>query len=126
LAYPTRTVGYQKKIGSFDSIPLKVDCPAHLPPGLFRLISSQMGHTGKLGRDHRTSSPLPPFTLLGVKFMSQCIAAVRRFLNREDGATMVEYGLMVALIAVVAVAAVGTLGTTVTGIFGTVNSGFTQ
>jgi pilus assembly protein Flp/PilA len=58
--------------------------------------------------------------------MSQCIAAVRRFLNREDGATMVEYGLMVALIAVVAVAAVGTLGTTVTGIFGTVNSGFTQ
>ena len=53
--------------------------------------------------------------------MSQFIAAARRFLTREEGATMVEYGLMVALIAVVAVAAVGTLGTSVTGVFTTLN-----
>ena len=53
--------------------------------------------------------------------MSNFIAAARRFLTREEGATMVEYGLMVALIAVVAVAAVGTLGTSVTGVFTTLN-----
>ncbi len=35
----------------------------------------------------------------------------------EDGATMVEYGLMVALIAVVCVATVATLGTTLDGKF---------
>ena len=53
--------------------------------------------------------------------MSNFIAAARRFLTREEGATMVEYGLMVALIAVVAVAAVGTLGTKVSGVFTTLN-----
>jgi pilus assembly protein Flp/PilA len=37
--------------------------------------------------------------------------------SREEGATMVEYGLMVALIAVVALGAVSILGTNVTGIF---------
>jgi pilus assembly protein Flp/PilA len=42
--------------------------------------------------------------------MSKFIAALRNVTVREEGATMVEYGLMVALIAVVAVAAVGTLG----------------
>jgi pilus assembly protein Flp/PilA len=49
--------------------------------------------------------------------MSKFISAVRRLLVREDGATMVEYGLMVALIAVVAVAAVGTLGGRVSSTF---------
>ncbi len=49
--------------------------------------------------------------------MSKFIAAVRRLLVREEGATMVEYGLMVALIAVVAVAAVGTLGGRVSSTF---------
>jgi pilus assembly protein Flp/PilA len=38
-------------------------------------------------------------------------------LVREDGATMVEYGLMVALIAVVAVSAVGVLGGNVSQTF---------
>jgi len=54
--------------------------------------------------------------------MSQFIAAASRFLTREEGATMVEYGLMVALIAVVAVAAVGTLGTSVSGVFTGINN----
>ncbi|MEY2725849.1 MAG: Flp/Fap pilin component [Planctomycetota bacterium] len=49
--------------------------------------------------------------------MSKFIASVRRLLVREEGATMVEYGLMVALIAVVAVAAVGTLGGRVSDTF---------
>ena len=57
--------------------------------------------------------------------MSQFIAATRRFLNREEGATMVEYGLMVALIAVVAVAAVGTLGGSVRDVFTNTSASFT-
>ncbi|MCH8899821.1 MAG: Flp family type IVb pilin, partial [Acidobacteria bacterium] len=35
---------------------------------------------------------------------------LRAFVTNERGATMVEYGIMVALIAVVAILAVGALG----------------
>lgn len=46
---------------------------------------------------------------------------MRNFLNRlmteEDGATMVEYALMVALIAAAAVTAVTALGTSISGKF---------
>jgi pilus assembly protein Flp/PilA len=38
-------------------------------------------------------------------------------LNRDEGATMVEYGLMVALIAIVALIAVTALGGSVRDIF---------
>jgi len=41
-------------------------------------------------------------------------------LNRQKGATMVEYAIMVALIAVVAIAAVSLLGTNVSGTFNSV------
>jgi pilus assembly protein Flp/PilA len=40
----------------------------------------------------------------------------------EEGATMVEYGLMVALIAVVVMAAVGPLGTAIATMFGGVTT----
>ena len=42
--------------------------------------------------------------------------------RNEDGATAVEYGLLVALIAGVIVVAVGLLGTKLTGIFTTVTT----
>ncbi len=42
---------------------------------------------------------------------------IRRLWNDEEGATMVEYGLMVALIAVVCIGVVTTLGTTLQGRF---------
>jgi len=42
--------------------------------------------------------------------MKKFTAIVKSVFRREEGATMVEYGLMVALIAVVAVAGVTTLG----------------
>ncbi len=42
---------------------------------------------------------------------------IMRLWKDEEGATMVEYGLMVALIAVVAVAAVQALGTGVSSTF---------
>ena len=40
-----------------------------------------------------------------------------KFLKDEEGATAVEYGLMVALIAVVIIAAVSLLGETLNNIF---------
>jgi pilus assembly protein Flp/PilA len=43
-------------------------------------------------------------------------------LGREEGATAVEYGLMVALIAVVIIGAVTTLGTNLSTKFTTVGS----
>ena len=52
--------------------------------------------------------------------MSNLIVSVRRCLrlkSREEGATMVEYGLMVALIAVVCVTAVALLGTNIKSTF---------
>ncbi len=49
--------------------------------------------------------------------MSKLIRGVKKFLHADQGATMVEYGLMVALIAVVCIAAVTTLGTNISAKF---------
>lgn len=45
------------------------------------------------------------------------VGSVRKFFGREEGATMVEYGLMVALIAIVCITAVTLLGTAISGVF---------
>jgi pilus assembly protein Flp/PilA len=48
---------------------------------------------------------------------------IKSFLKREEeGATMVEYGLMVALIAVVCIAAVTALGLDVSAMFTSVDT----
>ena len=49
--------------------------------------------------------------------MQKITGAVRELFVREEGATMVEYGLMVALIAVVCIAAVTLLGTQIKAVF---------
>ncbi|QCP53831.1 Flp family type IVb pilin [Trinickia violacea] len=41
----------------------------------------------------------------------------KRFIRDEEGATMVEYGLMVALIAIVCIGAVTTIGTNLNLVF---------
>lgn len=46
----------------------------------------------------------------------------KSLIRDEEGATMVEYGLMLGLIAAVCIAAVTTLGTTVNGIFTYINT----
>jgi pilus assembly protein Flp/PilA len=46
---------------------------------------------------------------------------VTRFAKNEEGAALVEYGLLVGLIAVVCLAAVQTLGGTINGVFTTIN-----
>lgn len=49
-------------------------------------------------------------------------AIVRRLASDEEGATMVEYGLMLALIAIICLVAVTAVGTNASGIFSTVAS----
>ena len=48
------------------------------------------------------------------------IEMIKRFFRDEDGATMVEYGMMVALIAAVCVAVVGDVGEVIDAAFDTV------
>jgi pilus assembly protein Flp/PilA len=47
------------------------------------------------------------------------ITTLRNMLHDEEGATMVEYGLLVALIALVAIVGVATLGTNLLSLFNT-------
>ena len=54
--------------------------------------------------------------------MAKFIAAAKGFAKGEEGATMVEYGLMVALIAVVCIVAVGLLGTKLNTMFAKVDT----
>jgi pilus assembly protein Flp/PilA len=48
------------------------------------------------------------------------LTTLKSMLRDEEGATMVEYGLLVALIAMVALIAVKTLGTNLSTLFTTV------
>ncbi len=51
--------------------------------------------------------------------MSKIASVARQFVRNEDGATMIEYGLMVALIAVICIGAVTALGAGANGTFTT-------
>ena len=48
---------------------------------------------------------------------------LKRFIREEEGATMVEYGLMIALIAVVLILTVSLLGTSLKESFARAKSG---
>ena len=52
--------------------------------------------------------------------MTQFLAAASKFVRDEEGATMVEYGLMLALIAVIAMGAVKLVGQNASGTFNNV------
>jgi pilus assembly protein Flp/PilA len=57
--------------------------------------------------------------------MSKVSTLVRSFVREESGATMTEYGIMVALIAAIAVAVITNVGKKVNNGFANVNaSGF--
>ena len=51
---------------------------------------------------------------------------LKRFIREEEGATMVEYGLMIALIAVVLIVIVSTLGQSLKNAFARTNTGVTN
>ena len=48
--------------------------------------------------------------------------AIKKFMRDEEGATAVEYGLMVALIAVAIIVTVTSIGTELNRLFGIVNA----
>jgi pilus assembly protein Flp/PilA len=47
---------------------------------------------------------------------------ITRFAKNDEGAALIEYGMLVGLIAVICVAAVKTLGTTILGYFTAINA----
>ena len=49
--------------------------------------------------------------------MSRFLTATKKFLVGQEGATMAEYGLLLALIAVVVIAAAAVLGTKISSLF---------
>jgi Flp pilus assembly pilin Flp len=51
--------------------------------------------------------------------MHHIFAFAVRFMRRDDGQDLVEYGLLMALIAVMALAAVNSVGTTINNVFWT-------
>jgi pilus assembly protein Flp/PilA len=57
--------------------------------------------------------------------MAKLISAAKSFVKDEDGATMVEYAIMVALIAIVSIAVVTLVGLNVSRVFGVVNDSLT-
>jgi pilus assembly protein Flp/PilA len=56
-----------------------------------------------------------------VKYLTAVRKFVRKFITRqEEGATLAEYGLLLALIAVVCIAAITALGTKISSMFASV------
>lgn len=53
---------------------------------------------------------------------STMISTIRSILRDDEGATMVEYGIMVALIAAICIGLITTLGQNVSNAFSTVNT----
>ena len=47
---------------------------------------------------------------------------IRKLANNEDGAALVEYGMLVALIAVVCIVAVTNIGTKISKAFNTIDT----
>jgi pilus assembly protein Flp/PilA len=54
--------------------------------------------------------------------MARFVAAAKSFFKSEEGATMVEYGLMLALIAIVSMAGAKLVGTQANSLFSTVGN----
>ena len=54
--------------------------------------------------------------------MSKLLTTASKFVRKEEGTSLAEYGLLLALIAVVCISAVTLLGTNVKTIFNTIAS----
>jgi pilus assembly protein Flp/PilA len=50
-------------------------------------------------------------------FMTNCLIAIRTFLQREDGATAIEYALLASLIGAATIGAQTTMGATVVNMY---------
>ena len=49
--------------------------------------------------------------------MTKLLAASAKFVRDEDGASLVEYGLLLSLVAVVCIVAITTLGSSISTMF---------
>ncbi len=49
--------------------------------------------------------------------MTKLLAARTQFVRDEDGASLVEYGLLLSLVSVVCIAAITTLGSSISSMF---------
>jgi len=54
--------------------------------------------------------------------MKRVFALTRNFVNNEDGAALIEYGMLALLIAVLCIVAIKTIGSKVSNGFNAVNS----
>lgn len=73
----------------------------------------------------RVKLAIPLYMGRGGNVLERTVLAITRFLSaREEGATMVEYALMVALIAAICAGIVATLGQQVLTAFTNVSGGF--
>jgi len=54
--------------------------------------------------------------------MTKLCAAAAKFVREEEGASLAEYGLLLALIAVVCIGAIGVLGTRISTMFSTLST----
>ncbi len=57
--------------------------------------------------------------------MARVTRAVKNFLNDEQGAALVEYGILIALIAVVCIVLVATVGNKISAKFSEINAKLT-
>lgn len=65
--------------------------------------------------------PLSPF-LIRSSAMKRLTAIARNFVAQEDGAALLEYGMLVLLIAVLCIIAVKTIGSKISNGFNSVNA----
>jgi pilus assembly protein Flp/PilA len=55
--------------------------------------------------------------------MTWFVTAVKKFVRQEEeGASLAEYGLLLALIAVICIASIGLLGTSISSMFSTLST----
>ena len=53
--------------------------------------------------------------------MTKPLTAASKFARNEEGASLVEYGLLLSLVAVVCIAAITTLGNSISTLFSSIN-----
>jgi len=54
--------------------------------------------------------------------MTESLAALKKFVREGEGASLAEYGLLLALIAVVCIGAIAVLGTQISTMFSTLST----
>jgi pilus assembly protein Flp/PilA len=54
--------------------------------------------------------------------MTKLMTAAKKFARNEEGASLAEYGLLLALIAVICMVAIKALGTSISTMFNTLSS----